>query len=65
MNLGQKYRTKNDKSKIITILNNIERELVLDDDMMDEKIDNLITLLLEAGKKPGQAVKHAASLQGL
>ena len=65
MNLGQKYRTKNDKSKIITILNNIERELVLDDDMMDEKIDNLITLLLEAGKKPGQAIKHAASLQGL
>ena len=65
MNLGQKYRTKNDKSKIITILNNIERELVLDDDMMDEKIDNLITLLLEAGKKSGQAIKHAASLQGL
>ena len=65
MNLGQKYRTKNDKSKIITILNNIERELVLDDDMMDEKIDNLIALLLESGKKPGQAIKHAASLQGL
>jgi len=63
LNLGQKYRTKNDKSKIITVLNNIERELVLDDDMMDEKIDNLITLLMEAGKKPGQVIKHAASLQ--
>jgi hypothetical protein len=63
LNLGQKYRTKTDKSKIITVLNNIERELVLDDDMMDEKIDNLITLLMESGKKPGQVIKHAASLQ--
>ena len=63
LNLGQKYRTKNDKSKIITVLNHIERELVLDDDMMDEKIDNLIALLLEVGKKTGQPVKHAASLQ--
>jgi hypothetical protein len=63
LNLGQKYRTKNDKSKIITVLNHIERELVLDDDMMDEKIDNLIAILLEVGKKTGQPVKHAASLQ--
>ena len=63
LNLGQKYRTKTDRSKIITVFNNIEREIVLDDDMMDEKIDNLITLLMESGKKPGQVIKHAASLQ--
>ena len=65
LNLGQKYRTRTDRSKIITVFNNIEREIVLDDDMMSEKIDNLIALLLESGKKPGQAIKHAASLQGL
>ena len=63
LNLGQKYRTRTDRSKIITVFNNIERELILDDDMMDEKIDNLIALLLEVGKKTGQPVKHAASLQ--
>ena len=65
LNLGQKYRTRTDRSKIITVFNNIEREIVLDDDMMSEKIDNLIALLLESGKKPGQAIKHAAYLQGL
>jgi len=65
LNLGEKYRTRTDQSKIITVFNNIEREIVLDDDMMNEKIDNLITLLLESGKKPGQVIKHAASLQGL
>ena len=63
LNLGQKYRTKTDRSKIITVFNNIERELILDDDMMDEKIDNLIALLLEVGKNPGQVIKHAAALQ--
>ena len=65
INLGEKYRTRTDQSKIITVFNNIEREIVLDDDMMNEKIDNLITLLLESGKKTGQVIKHAASLQGL
>jgi hypothetical protein len=63
LNLGQKYKTKKDKSKIITILNNIERELILDDDMMDEKIDSLIEMLTYVEKTPTQAILHAPALQ--
>ena len=65
LNLGEKYRTKKEKSKIITALNNIEKELVLDDDMMDEKIDNLILLLTGLEKTPNQPIKNATTLQDL
>ena len=65
LNLGQKYKTKKDKSKLITILNNIERELILDDDMMDEKIDSLIEMLTYVEKTPTQAILHAPALQEL
>jgi hypothetical protein len=63
LNIGQKYRTKKDKTKIITLLNKIEREIILDDDMMDEKIDNLIILLSEVEKTPNEPIKHATELQ--
>ena len=65
LNLGQKYKTKKDKSKLITILNNIERELILDDNMMDEKIDSLIEMLTYVEKTPTQAILHAPALQKL
>lgn len=65
LNIGQKYRTKNDKTKIITLLNKIERAIILDDDMMDEKIDNLILLLSEVEKTPNESIKHACELQDL
>ena len=63
LNIGQKYRTKKDKTKIITLLNKIEREIILDDDMMDEKIDNLILLLSDIEKTPNEPIKHASELQ--
>ena len=65
LNLEQKYKTKKDKSKLITILNNIERELILDDNMMDEKIDSLIEMLTYVEKTPTQAILHAPALQKL
>ena len=37
--------------------------MILDDDMMDEKIDNLILLLTETDKTPMETIKHAAELQ--
>ena len=58
-----KYRTKNDKKKLYTQLNNIERELLLDDECLEDKIDFMIDLV-KSSTVTG-AVKNAASLQEL
>lgn len=60
---NNKYRTKNDKKKLYTQLNNIERELLLDDECLDEKIDFMIELV-RSSTVTG-AVKNAATLQEL
>ena len=60
---NDKYRTKNDKKKLYTQLNNIERELLLDDDCLDEKLE-FIAELVRSSTVTG-AVKNAASLQDL
>jgi hypothetical protein len=65
LNLGQKYRSKGEKKKIITALNNIERELILDDDMMSDKINNLIQLLQKAEHPANVLIKKASELQEL
>jgi hypothetical protein len=65
LNLGQKYQSKGEKKKIITALNNIERELILDDDMMSDKINNLIQLLQKAEHPANVLIKKASELQEL
>ena len=65
LNLGQKYRSKGEKKKIITALNNIERELILDDDMMSDKINNLIQLLQKAEHPANVLIKKSSELQEL
>ena len=65
LNSGHKYQSKNEKKKIITVLNNIERELVLDDDMMSDKINNLIQLLQKAEHPANVLIKKASELQEL
>jgi hypothetical protein len=65
LNLGQKYRSKGEKKKIITVLNNIERELILDDDMMNDKINNLIQLLRKAEHPANVLIKKSSELQEL
>ena len=54
-------KTKGEKKKIITILYNIEREILLNDDILDEKIDELIILITNS-ENTGY-VKNAPSLQ--
>jgi hypothetical protein len=65
LNSGQKYQSKSEKKKIITVLNNIERELILDDDMMSDKINNLIQLLQKAEHPANVLIKKASELQEL
>ena len=60
---NNKYRTKNDKKKLYTQLNNIERELLLDDECLDEKIDFIIELVRSS--TVSGSVKNAATLQEL
>ena len=64
-NLGEKYQSKGEKKKIITILNNIERELILDDDMMNDKINNLIQLLRKTENPANVLIKKSSELQEL
>jgi hypothetical protein len=65
LNSGKYYTTKADKKKIYTVINNIEKDIVIDDDIMTDKIDNLIEILLTSDKKDNETIKHAASLQEL
>jgi hypothetical protein len=55
------YKTKGDRSKLFTKLSNIEKEIILDDDILEEKIDYLIELVQQSSKQG--LVKHAAELQ--
>lgn len=55
------YKKKGDLSKIFTKLSNIEKEILLDDDILEEKIDYLIELVKDSSKQG--SVKHAAELQ--
>ena len=65
LNSGQHYRTKADKKKIYTTINNIEKDIVIDDDIMNDKIDNLIEMLLGLDKTENEKIKNAAALQDL
>lgn len=55
------YKKKAELSKILTKLSNVEKEILLDDDILEEKIDYLIELVNQSSKQG--AVKHAAELQ--
>jgi len=65
LNSGQHYRTKADKKKIYTVINNIEKDIVIDDDVMIDKIDNLIEMLMGLDKTENEKIKNAAALQEL
>jgi hypothetical protein len=58
--LNPSIRTRGEKKKLLTKLYDIEREILLDDDILDEKIDNLIEVIT-ASENQGN-VKHATSL---
>ena len=55
------YKKKGELSKILTKLSNVEKEILLDDDILEEKIDYLIYLVKQSSKDG--SVKHAAELQ--
>lgn len=59
------YRTKKDRAKLYTVLNNIEKEIVIDEELLTEKIDNLIALLEDSLLGMNDKVKNAAQLQEL
>jgi hypothetical protein len=65
INSGKEYRTKAEKKRLYTIINDIERELVIDDDLMSDKIDNLIEMLNLSDKSVNEKIKKAATLQDL
>jgi hypothetical protein len=68
-----KAKAKNDSNfrisayqkKVYTVLNNIEKEIVIDEDFLVNKIDYLIELLKDSELKDSDKVKKAASLQEL
>ena len=60
---GKHCRTKSDKKKFYTIINSIEKEIVIDDDFMIDKIDNLISMLKSKSKH--EIIKNASHLQHL
>lgn len=57
------YKKKGDLSKIFTKLSNIEREILLFDNILEDKIDYLIDLVTNSGKEG--FVIHAAELQDI
>ena len=57
------YKKKNDLSKIFTKLSNIEREILLYDNILEDKIDYLIDLVRNSSKEV--FVIHAAELQDI
>jgi hypothetical protein len=57
------YKKKAELSKIFTKLSNIEKEILIDDDSLHNKINYLIEMVQESGKSG--AVKHAAELQDI
>jgi hypothetical protein len=59
------FRTKGDKKKVYAVLNNIEKEIVIDEELLVDKIDNLIELLEGSKLSNNEKVKQAAQLQEL
>jgi hypothetical protein len=57
------YKTKGERSKIITKLSNIEKEILLYDDCLEDKIDYLIELIKTSTKQGN--VMNAAELQDI
>jgi hypothetical protein len=55
------YKTKGERSKLFTKFSNIEKEILLDDDSLEDKIDYLIDLVQNSSKSG--AVKNASDLQ--
>jgi hypothetical protein len=56
-------KSRGDKSKLYTLLNNITKELVFDYDLMPEYIENLINIIEDSELNNIKAVKNAAELQ--
>ena len=61
--LNNKYTKKAEKKKLLTKLYDIEREIILDDDVLDEKIDDLIAMV--TASEIQKFVKNACELQKL
>lgn len=61
--LKDHYKTKASKKKLYTIINSIEKEIVIDDDIMMDKIDNLIEML--KSKSENEIIKNASQLHDL
>ena len=59
------FRTKADKKRVYSILNNIEKEIVIDEELIVDKIDYLIELLEGCELTNSDKVKQAAPLQEL
>ena len=61
--INPSIRTKGEKKKLLTKLYDIEREILLDDDILDEKIDELINVITNS--ENAGYVKNAPSLQDI
>jgi len=61
--INVEYLTKVQKKKLLTKLYDIEREIILDDDMLDEKIEEIIATV--SSTKITNYVKNAFALQNL
>jgi hypothetical protein len=59
------FRTKAEKKKVYSVLNNIEKEIVIDEELIVDKIDYLIEMLEGSELTNGEKVKQAAQLQEL
>lgn len=59
------FRTKAEKKKVYSVLNNIEKEIVIDEELIIDKIDYLIELLEGCELTNSEKVKQAAPLQEL
>jgi hypothetical protein len=63
LNSNSKYKSRGEKKKLLTKLNDIEREILIENDILDEKIDFIIELL--SSQELNGNIKHATLLQHL
>ena len=61
----ENYRTKKQRSHVYSCINNVEKALVLDEDLLVDKITNVIQLIKDSGKKEHEKIPNAAALQEL
>jgi hypothetical protein len=59
------FKTKADKTKVYSVLNKIEKEIVISEVLLVDKIDYLIELLIGSKLKNSEKVEGAAQLQEL